>query len=151
VPEPLVFLSPIHKATRQIGIHLSGRMADLGLAGSEGHLLSYLGSYAPVPISELARVFGLKKSTLTSMLDRLEERGLLRRELHPEDRRSFLVHLTRQGRGLAGKVRRCVDDLETEVRAGIRSEDLNGFRRVMESIAEVTQVEVKPTNGGRKA
>ena len=89
--KPLLFLSPLHRASRQIGIHLSDRMAPLGLQGLEGHLLSFLRSYEPAAIAEISRIFGARKSTLTSILDRLESRGLVRREVHPGDRRSFLV------------------------------------------------------------
>ena len=90
----LKFLSPIHKSTRQIELYLEGRMAELGVSNPEGHLLSYLASYAPCPVGDLRRVFGYKGSTLTSMLDRLERRGLITRGAHPGDRRSFLVELS---------------------------------------------------------
>jgi len=140
---PLSFLSPIHKASRQIRIHLTDCMNELGLAPEEGHLLSYLRSYAPCAISEIHRVFGLKRSTLTSMLDRLEERKLIRRELHPEDRRSFLVHLTRTGRTLAEKVQQPVEKLEESIRSVVGHTDVRGFQRVMEAIGNVTGVVVK--------
>jgi DNA-binding MarR family transcriptional regulator len=141
---PFEFLSPIHKATRQIGIHLNERMDDLHLQGSEGHLLSYLRSYAPCPIAELHRVFGLKRSTLTSLLDRLEDRRLIRREPHPTDRRSVMVRLSARGRTLGDRVQATVADLEKRIRAEIREEDLHGFRRVLDAIGNVTQVRVKP-------
>lgn len=141
--EPLVLLSPLHRAIRQIGIHLSEEMSDLDLPGNEGHILSYLGSYAPVPISDLVRVFGIKKSTLTSLLDRLESRRLIRRELHPSDRRSFLVHVTEEGEDLAAVVRRRVEALEQGICRSLAPSDLAAFGRVMESIASHTQVEVR--------
>lgn len=140
---PLLFLSPLHRATRQIGIYLAVRMGTIGLQNAEGHLLSFLRSYSPSPISELIRVFGLKKSTMTSLLDRLERRGLVRRESHPKDRRSFLVHVTEEGRRLADEVQRPVEELEKKVRDEINEEDLRGFQRVLESIAKVTEVDVR--------
>ena len=141
---PLLFLSPLHRATRQIGIHLSAKVAPFGLQGVEGHLLSFLRSYAPVPISELGRVFGLKKSTLTSLLDRLETRGLLVREPHPRDRRSILIRPTSAGVQLGDEVQRPVDTLEHDIRAAITDEDLRGFHRVLEAIGHVTRVRVRP-------
>src|SRR5436309_159881 len=65
----LRYLSPIHKATRQIGLFLEPRCAALGVSPAEGHLLSYLRSYAPCPIGEVVRVFGIRPSTMTSMLE----------------------------------------------------------------------------------
>jgi DNA-binding MarR family transcriptional regulator len=139
----LLFLSPLHRAIRQIGIHLASRMAALGLQNAEGHLLAFLKSYSPAPISELVRVFGLKKSTMTSLLDRLERRGLVRRETHPSDRRSLLVRLTDEGRRVAEAVQRPVDELEAKILAEIDDEDLRGFQRVLEGIAKATAVEVR--------
>ena len=78
--EPLRLLSPIHKATRQIHLHLEPEFRRLGVSTVEGHLLSYLLGYGPCPITELNRVFGFKRSTATSILDRLETRGLVMRK-----------------------------------------------------------------------
>lgn len=144
-PRPLMFLSPIHKATRQIGIHLAEAMHGLGVSNQEGHLLSYAHSYAPCAISEIQRVFGWKRSTLTSMLDRLERRALIVREVHPEDRRSFLVRLTPEGAELAERVRQRVLELEERIRNAITEDELRGFRGVMDAIGTVTTVEVKPS------
>lgn len=140
---PLLFLSPLHRASRQIGIHLASRMSRIGLQNPEGHLLSFLRSYSPVPISELVRVFGFRKSTLTSLLDRLEGRGFVAREPNPNDRRSMLIRLTKEGRSAANAVQKPVDELERRVREAISDEDLRGFQRVLAAIAEVTNVQVR--------
>lgn len=144
MPKPLLFLSPVHRAVRQIAIYLKERMELLQLQVADGHLLSYLRSYAPVPITEISRVFGSKKSTLTGQLDRLEKHGLIRRELHPQDRRSFLVHLTEPGRKFAETVQVPVANLEAAIEDLVTQEDLRGFRNVMDAIAEATGVEVRP-------
>jgi len=141
--EPLRFLSPIHKASRQIGLHLAGKVESAGLQVPEAHLVSYLRSYEPCPIGEIRRVFGLRRSTLTSMLDRLEARGIVHRTPSPEDRRSFLVRLSASGRDLATVVSRPVEDLERKIRAEIDEQDLQGFDRVMNAIAQVTGVQVR--------
>lgn len=64
------------------------------------------------PIGELARVIGIKQSTFTSMLDRLQQTGLVRREINPNDRRSFLIHVTGEGRGMAERMNRYAEALE---------------------------------------
>ena len=134
----LKFLSPIHKSTRQIELYLEGRMAELGVSNPEGHLLSYLASYAPCSVGDLRRVFGYKGSTLTSMLDRLERRGLITRSAHPGDRRSFLVELSEGGLKAARGVNQVVRDLEQRILQHLETDDLEGFRRVMSAITEAT-------------
>lgn len=136
----LQFLSPIHKSTRQLELYMEGKMAKLGVSNPEGHLLSYLASYAPCPVGDLRRVFGYKGSTLTSMLDRLEHRGLITRDVHPDDRRSFLVELSEKGRKTARAVTRTVVDLEKDILGNCQPDDLQGFRNVMAAIAEATQI-----------
>ena len=139
----LQFLSPIHKASRQITIYLERATVELGVSPAEGHLLSYLRSYAPCPVSELERVFGHKRSTLTSMLDRLAERNLLTRQINSSDRRSFTIELTPDGRKLAGKLRKVLEAFEQDVKEQVNDKQMNGFRAVMQAIADVTNVKVR--------
>src|ERR1043166_6827755 len=140
MPKPLRFLSPIHKASREVGVYFERLVGGSGLAPQEGHLLSYLRSYAPCPIAEVVTVFGLRGSTATSVLDRLEERGLLARRPNPDDRRSFLLDLTAEGRRTAEKVQTFVDALERAIAKKVTKEDEEGFRAVLEAIHEVTEV-----------
>ncbi len=142
-PVQLQFLSPIHKASRQVTLYLEHATMELGVSPAEGHLLSYLRSYAPCPVSEMERVFGHKPSTLTSMLDRLAERGLLTRQINPSDRRSFNINLTPEGRKLAGKLRKTLEAFEQRVREQISEKQMDGFRAVMQAIAEVTDIKVR--------
>lgn len=139
----LQFLSPIHKASRQITLYLERATIELGVSPGEGHLLSYLRSYAPCPVSELERVFGHKRSTLTSMLDRLAERDLLTRQINSTDRRSFTIELTPDGRKLAGKLRKVLEALEQDVKDQVNDKQMAGFRSVMQAIADVTNVKVR--------
>ncbi|MHC4944413.1 MAG: MarR family winged helix-turn-helix transcriptional regulator [Planctomycetota bacterium] len=139
----LKILSPIHKATRQIEIHLSDQIKEWGFNSGEAHLLTYLLGYAPCPISELHRVFGLKRSTLTSMLDRLEARGLIARSVLPEDRRSWVVSLESKGRSAAKKIRQVLETFESRLIKKLNPDEIVTFHRVMEAIADLTGVEVK--------
>jgi DNA-binding MarR family transcriptional regulator len=139
----LDFLSPLHKASRQISLYLEAHTRELGVSPMEGHVLTYLGSYAPTPIGELVRVFGIKQSTFTSVLDRLEEAGLVHREINREDRRSFLIHISEKGRELAERLNRHLETLEDEIRKRVSSRDEKGFRAVMSAVEEITRVQLR--------
>ncbi len=139
----LEFLSPMHKASRQIATYLEAHTRGLRVSPLEGHVLTYLRKYAPAPVGELVRVFGIKQSTLTSMLDRLEQAGLLRREQNPGDRRSFLIHVTPAGRKLTHHLNRLLAALEKDLRARVRSGDVKGFHAVMAAVGEVTRVRLR--------
>ena len=139
----LEFLSPLHKASRQITMYLEDQTRELGVSPLEGHVLTYLRKYAPAPVGELVRVFGVKQSTFTSLLDRLERDGLVRREPNPADRRSFLIHITERGRELTTRLNRLLEKLEDDIRARLRQAEAKGFHAVMAAVEDVTRVQVR--------
>lgn len=139
----LEFLSPLHKASRQITMYLEAQTREMGVSPLEGHVLTYLRKFAPVPVGELVRVFGLKQSTFTSLLDRLERDGLVRRELNPEDRRSLLVQITDRGREVTARLNRLLEKLEDDLRSRLRRPDVKGFQAVMAAVEDVTRVRVR--------
>ena len=84
--------------------------------------------------NELHRLFGHKRSTLTSVLDRLEARGYARRETHPDDRRSFMISLTDAGAAAATTAAAAVSHLEQQVTAATSARDRAGFAAVLAAL-----------------
>jgi DNA-binding MarR family transcriptional regulator len=74
----------------------SGQSAELGLSVVQARALVALRE--SVPMRTLADRLGLDPANLTSVVDRLEERGLVTRQPHPQDRRVKLLELTPTGR-----------------------------------------------------
>ncbi len=137
---PRWLLSPLHKATRQITVYLESLTETHRVSPGEGHLLTYVASYGPCPISELVRVFGYSASTLTGMLDRLEAAGLLARRPNVRDRRSFLIELTPAGRAVAASLTEELTRLEAAVAGRVTPEEAAGFAAVMRAVGAVTRV-----------
>lgn len=73
---------------------------EYGLTPQQGQLLCVLMAQ-PYGMSELGNVLGLAKSSLTGLVDRTAQRGLVRREPDPQDKRAVRVALTAQGSTLA--------------------------------------------------
>src|SRR5207248_381187 len=94
---PLRFVSPIHRATHRIGLYLAD-LREYGLSQGEAHILAHLATSGPTSIAELHRGLAHKRSTLTSILDRLEARGFVTRQVAAIDRRTFIVTPTARGR-----------------------------------------------------
>ncbi len=139
----LKFLSPIHKATRQIEIYLEQLPTGRELSLREAHLITYVSAYGPCQVGELHRIFGFRRSTLTSMLDRLEKRRLITRRLHPQDRRSFLIQVTPAGKRMSVKIERDLIALEKEITAQLSKRDQDGFNNVMQAIGKTTEIDLK--------
>ena len=71
--------------------------------GPQGHILYVLWQKDGVPIVELSQKTGLAKNTLTAMLGRMEEQGLIGRRSAESDKRQSLIVLTEKARALQGK------------------------------------------------
>jgi DNA-binding MarR family transcriptional regulator len=68
----------------------------------------------PMTAGELARAAILTTGAMTAVLDRLEEQGLVRREIDVEDRRARRVTITEKGRNL---INRALDQRMAQHRA----------------------------------
>jgi DNA-binding MarR family transcriptional regulator len=136
MPTKLLRLIPkVHRATHRIGIYLD----SLGISQGEGHILSQLAASGDSTIAELYRALAHRRSTLTSILDRLAERQLITRESDPNDRRSFVVRLTKKGRAMAARVLRGLSGIEERALKGVTNQQLEStvkVLRTLESIAE---------------
>jgi MarR family transcriptional regulator, organic hydroperoxide resistance regulator len=113
---------------------LSGALADLNLTAAEINVLANLAGRGALNVRELSAGTGTRSSTLTGVLDRLESRGYLSRELDPTDRRSFRLPLTEAGQAVAGRVRAAVADLELEAAARLSETQIAGFHAVVAAL-----------------
>lgn len=68
--------------------------------GPQGRILYILWQQENIPIVELSQKTGLAKNTLTAMLSRMEESGLILRQASESDRRQTLITLTGKARSL---------------------------------------------------
>jgi DNA-binding MarR family transcriptional regulator len=126
----------LERATHAVALWIERVFADLRLTQAEAHVLAALGELAPCSINDLHHRFGHKRSTLTSLLDRLEERGWVRRGTHPTSRRLVLIELTEEGRLVANRTQAAVRELEARLMSHVESDDLAAFARVLSALEE---------------
>ena len=124
----------IHRTTHRIGLYIARHTADLSQA--EAHILCHLAESDKATIAELHRAFAHRRSTLTSVLDRLAGRGLITRETSEKDRRSFVVSLTRSGKSKAAKVHRILEKLEDVALRGADRKSLKAFAKILARVEE---------------
>ncbi|SFW55388.1 MarR family winged helix-turn-helix transcriptional regulator [Amycolatopsis australiensis] len=67
-----------------------------GLSAVESKVLDYVARFGPQTPKDLARHSGLAPASVTAMIDRLERKGIVNREPHPEDRRRVLIALDKE-------------------------------------------------------
>jgi DNA-binding MarR family transcriptional regulator len=56
-----------------------------------------------LPLSQLGKQLQIHQTSITSLVDKLESQGLIKRTPHPTDRRSTIAQITPSGRALTGK------------------------------------------------
>lgn len=83
-----------HAFGRQAGANIRSRT---GLTPSQFDIIATLGNTPGMTFKELGEKTLITKGTLTGVVDRLQEKGLVVRMMQPEDRRSTVVKLTRKG------------------------------------------------------
>ena len=98
---PLEILSRVTRLARHLDIARKAAFSDVGLEIWEFDVLAALrragDPYALSP-GQLGNQTMVTSGTITNRVDRLEERGLVRRERDPSDRRGVRVVLTDKGR-----------------------------------------------------
>jgi len=91
---------------RQVGGRISERILkqhNIEINSAQGRIMFALWQKDGIPINELAKKTQLKKSTLTSMLDRLAKLGYIKRLHSKEDRRKILIKRTEKDRRMEKK------------------------------------------------
>jgi len=103
---------------------------------AQGRILFVLWKEDDIPISELARRTALEKSTLTSMLDRLEESGFVKRVRSTEDRRTILLRRTRKDRACQKVYVEVSREMNELFYAGLSEREVDEFEGVLRHILE---------------
>jgi DNA-binding MarR family transcriptional regulator len=132
---PLHLVPPIHRATHRIGLYLAD-LREHGLSQGEAHILAQLAEKAPATIKDLHQGLAHKRSTLTSILDRLAARGFITREVGAADRRTFVITLTPKGRRVARRVHEHLTGLERAIARRVSPSDVSGFLNVIRAVEE---------------
>jgi DNA-binding MarR family transcriptional regulator len=132
-------LSTIERAAHLIAVYLDANANDLGITQGEAHVLAALAQSGPAPIGSLHRDFGHKRSTLTNIIDRLEQRNLVQRTMNTADRRSFVVDLTPNGVQVAARVTEVRERLEHEIAQNIVQRDADGLELIVAVLSKAVR------------
>lgn len=109
-------------------------VTDTGLSPAQMHAIEIVGHAPPLRMKELAEKRGVTTGSLTVMIDRLEQQGLLQRQPHETDRRSCLIALTEKGRTLFAAHHQYHLQLTQEISAALSQEEQEQFSAILEKI-----------------
>lgn len=130
----LQLIPNVHRATHRTGIEIA-RIRGISASQGEAHILAHLHEKGEATIAGLHQALAHKRSTLTSILDRLAARKLITRGVDEGDRRSFRIKLTPAGARAAAKIHAHLEALESEALAGVPPAQVKAFTTIILKLA----------------
>ncbi|HWO55440.1 MAG TPA: MarR family transcriptional regulator [Paenibacillus cookii] len=125
----------VSRTSRALIRYLTAHFKEDDITPEQWTVLKRLGEEDGIAQKELALVTDKDQATLTKILDLLERKKLVRRGKNKEDRRSFLIFITDEGRELRERLFFYVNRLfAEEVVAGIPENDLKIFVSTLQKI-----------------
>lgn len=121
----------LHRAAQRMNAVTGAAAEAHGLSLRDHIVLSALHLSPGLTQIELGRSLGMDKTTLTAELDRLERDALLRRAVHPRDRRARVLELTPAGERLRAAVAVDAGRAETDALRSFGPDEVALLRRVL--------------------
>ncbi len=110
------------------------RVRTLGMTSQQARLLLILQVNEGENQGFYAEVLEVEPISLTRMIDRMEEAGLIERRRDPADRRAWRLFLTDRSRQLIDQVRACLTGLEDEMLTGLDEAQRAALAGMLETI-----------------
>ncbi len=107
------------------------RAVGMGVTRAQWKVLFRLTRQPGLRQIELADMLDIEPITLSRIVDRLEEGGLVERVADPSDRRAWRLHVTARAQPLVEKLRAVADEMIAEAFAGIDPKDIEITRAVL--------------------
>jgi len=121
-------------AQLRLGELTRAALGPYGIDGRELAVLTVLADHSPLSQQQAANRLGIDRTTMVTMIDGLEAKGLVERRPHPDDRRRNVVELTSTGRDTLTGATRANDDAERRFLVSLSRRDaerLKGALRVV--------------------
>ncbi|NUR45499.1 MAG: MarR family transcriptional regulator [Sphingomonas sp.] len=112
------------------------RAVGMGVTRAQWKVLFRLERQPGLRQIELADMLDIEPITLSRIVDRLEEGGLVDRVADPADRRAWRLHVTARAQPLIEKLRAVADEMISEAFAGIDPEQIAITRAVLGRVRE---------------
>jgi len=109
---------------------------NIEINSAQGRIMFALWQADGISISELVKKTQLKKSTLTSMLDRLENMGYVKRQRSKKDRRKILIKRTNKDKNLESKYVELSQEITKLFYKGFSKSQINRFENNLSKILD---------------
>ncbi len=127
----------LRRIVRAIELYSQEVYKGFGLTGPQLWALKTLSRRGTLATTDLATALAVQPSTLSVLVDRLEKRGLVRRNRPREDRRFVEITLTPRGTALAA---RAPDPAQGRLLHGLRTRSPRELRTIRTSVDQLVEM-----------
>ena len=124
----------------QVGGHAAASFAErlqaLNLVPADAGILRVVQATEAISQQALGTVLGVAPSRLVSLIDDLEERGLVERRDQPNDRRSYALYLTSKGRDVLKRIAEVAREHQQALCAALTDEEREQLSVLLKRIAD---------------
>ncbi len=113
----------LYTTAQAMTLHAEKILKPYDLTVEQLHLLKNMEEGTPLSQQQLCGIVQKTAANVTRILDRLERKGLVRREKNPADRRSILLFLTAQGKELIADVHIVLESFSEQLTRGISHQE----------------------------
>lgn len=112
----------------------NARTRDSGITALQWRLISYLKRHEGIRQGPLAELIEVEPITLSRMVDRLVEAGLVERRADPADRRAWQLYLTPRAGEMLNGMRPIADALTAEATEGLSAAEVDQLTTLVERV-----------------
>ena len=110
------------------------RLRDTGLTIGQPKILDYLKDHDGSSQKDIAKACFLEAGSLTTILNKMEDKGLIERRILNGNRRSFHIFMTDEGREKMQLIDRSFSEIEKKALSDVSDEELENFMSVYKKI-----------------
>lgn len=124
----------LNDTARMFRRDFNARTKDSGITALQSRVLTYLARYPGMRQGPLAELIEVEPITLSRMVDRLEEGGLVERRADPTDRRAWQLYLTAQAEPLLDHLRQTAKAVVAEATEGMSDAEREMLAALVERV-----------------
>ena len=101
---------------------------------AQGTIIFVLSKEGPMQIKDIGKKTGLAKTSLTSMLERMEQQGLVKKIENEEDKRSTIIELCEDTMSFTDTLEQIGTQMDEELYKGLKAKEIERFEATLAKV-----------------
>lgn len=130
--------------SNQVTASFQEHLAQEKVSVAEWITLRFLYSHSPCSLTQLSEEMGMDKGAASRLADRLEQRGLILRNVSSQDRRLFSIELTAAGKKLVPTLAKIADENDAFFFGHLNQKEFDHIVKLLKGIVNRHEFKSKP-------